>query len=508
MKELNRRDFLRVSLASAAVAAPASVSFAMNPNELPKQWDETCDVAVVGTGFAGLAAAIEAAKAGAKVTVLEKMPTIGGNSIINGGILAAPGCPQQKSKGIKDSPELLFNDMMTAGAHLNDPAKVRYIAENALATYEWTVNELGVEYLPNYVGQEGGHSVPRYVFTKNSSGSGIINKQIDKLKEYGVKPRVRTFVERIYRDPQSGRILGLGVRERYRFPKADSGVVKTIRTLKGVVLAHGGFSADVKFRTLHDPRLTEQLPTTNQPGATGEMWREASRIGAAVIQQDWIQCTPFCNPREKGLGIVWAFSQSGGAEFGMWVNSNGERFVSELANRKVRADKIFEQHAKNMKAFAICSTESLASLKAARPGYMEEVVGRKLVDKYDTLEALAAANKINYKNLQKTLARVNESAATKQDKDFGRMINPNFQPMKTGPWYVAEVLPKVHHCMGGLATDTYGRVLDIMTQEPIVGLYGAGEAAGGVHGAVRLGSCAILDCLVMGRVCGQHIAKL
>lgn len=68
-----------------------------------KKWDETFDVIVVGSGFAGLAAAIEAKKAGANVIVLEKMPTAGGNSIINGGILTATGCPQQKKHNIEDS---------------------------------------------------------------------------------------------------------------------------------------------------------------------------------------------------------------------------------------------------------------------------------------------------------------------------------------------------------------------------------------------------------------------
>ena len=56
-------------------------------------------------------------------------------------------------------------------------------------------------------------------------------------------------------------------------------------------------------------------------------------------------------------------------------------------------------------------------------------------------------------------------------------------------------------------TNMKGQVLDIMDQEPIPGLYAAGEATGGIHGAVRLGSCAILDCLVNGRICGQEVAK-
>lgn len=60
--------------------------------------------------------------------------------------------------------------------------------------------------------------------------------------------------------------------------------------------------------------------------------------------------------------------------------------------------------------------------------------------------------------------------------------------------------------MGGLVTDNDCRVLDVRTDKPIPHLYAAGEATGMVHGAVRLGSVAILDCLVFGRICGQKVA--
>ena len=186
MTNQSRRSFLQGSIVGAAALASASVVQAAPRSKVPAKWDETVDVIVVGSGFAGLAAAIEARKAGAKVVVLEKMPTPGGNSIINGGILTATGCPQQLKHGIKDYVDLLAQDILVAGAYLNDPAKVRVLAEHALSNYEWTVKELGVEYNLDAIGQEGGHSVPRYVFTKNGSGSGIVRKELDKCKELGV----------------------------------------------------------------------------------------------------------------------------------------------------------------------------------------------------------------------------------------------------------------------------------------------------------------------------------
>lgn len=503
--EMNRRNLLKGSVAMGAaglVASKAAVA------AVPAKWDETVDIVVIGSGFAGLAAAIEAKKAGSNVIVLEKMPTAGGNSIINGGILTATGCPQQKMHHIKDSVELLEHDILKAGNYMNDPKKVHEIASHALSNYEWCVNELGVEFLPDAIGQEGGHSVPRYVTTKNGSGSGIVLKELEMVKKLGVPIRLRTYVDHIVRSQENeGPVLGVVVHEGYRFPKAGSGKQKAIRARKGVILCYGGFSADVKFRTFQDPKLNATLDTTNQPGATSELWRETSAIGCLQVQNDWIQCGPWGNPKEKGMGIGWTFTQSAAAEYGLWVNTKGQRFVNELANRKVRADAIFAEEAKGLKAIAIANQYGADKLEAARPGIMKKLVEPNIVSKYDTLEALAKDFNIPLDELKKTLAQVNESAKTKNDKPFGRYINNEFKPLTEGPWYAAITSPKVHHCMGGLLTNMKGQVLDIMDQEPIPGLYAAGEATGGIHGAVRLGSCAILDCLVNGRICGQEVAK-
>ena len=502
MTDLSRRHLLQSSLAGAALLTGAGAASAA----ATRKWDETVDVIVVGSGFAGLAAAIEAKKAGANVIVLEKMPTFGGNSIINGGILTATGCPQQKMHNIKDSVELLEKDILTAGNYMNYAEKVHFMASQALSNYEWTVNELGVEYLPDAIGQEGGHSVPRYVTTKNGSGSGIVQKELDKCKALGIPLRSKVYVEHILKNDK-GEVEGLQVRQNYRFPKADSGKVRTIRAKKGVVLCYGGFSADLKFRMYQDPKLNEKLDTTNQPGATSELWRETSAIGALQVQNDWIQCGPWGCPREKGMGIGWQFNQTAAAEYGLWVNAAGDRFVNELANRKVRADAIMVQQANGKKCFAICNEPNVQPLKKQRPGFLDKMLERKIVEKYDTLEALAKAAGIDAANLKKQVAAFNDVVKAKQDPVWNRYINNDQVPLTEGPWYVCELQPKVHHCMGGLVTDMSCHVLDIQHYAPIPHLYAAGEATGGVHGAVRLGSVAILDCLVFGRLAGQKAAK-
>lgn len=506
--EMNRRNLLKGSVAMGAaglVASKAAVA------AVPAKWDETVDIVVIGSGFAGLAAAIEAKKAGSNVIVLEKMPTAGGNSIINGGILTATGCPQQKMHHIKDSVELLEHDILKAGNYMNDPKKVHEIASHALSNYEWCVNELGVEFLPDAIGQEGGHSVPRYVTTKNGSGSGIVLKELEMVKKLGVPIRLRTYVDHIVRSQENeGPVLGVVVHEGYRFPKSGSGKQKAIRARKGVILCYGGFSADVKFRTFQDPKLNATLDTTNQPGATSELWRETSAIGCLQVQNDWIQCGPWGNPKEKGMGIGWEYNQTAAAEYGLWVNQKGKRFVNELANRKVRADAIMVQQQMGNKCYAICNEPNMKPLKKQRPGHLQRMLDMKIIAKYNTLDEAAKSVGIDPATLQATVKQMDQAVAQYKDKtepEWGTYINHDRQPLEQDPWYIGELQPKVHHCMGGLVTDEKGRVRDVRTDKVIPHLWAAGESTGMVHGAVRLGSVAILDCLVNGRIVGEDAGK-
>ena len=176
-------QFSRRNLLGASVAALASSAFAAkasaNPAPVPQKWDEEVDVIVVGSGFAGLAAAYEAAKAGSKVIILEKMPTHGGNSIINGGEMTAVGCPQQKAANIPDSVEQWKADTFAAGLGFNYPEKIQVLADNMLNNYNWLVNEIGVKFRP-IITQDGGHRYPRSVISEEGSGAGFVNAELAK----------------------------------------------------------------------------------------------------------------------------------------------------------------------------------------------------------------------------------------------------------------------------------------------------------------------------------------
>jgi succinate dehydrogenase/fumarate reductase flavoprotein subunit len=86
------------------------------------------------------------------------------------------------------------------------------------------------------------------------------------------------------------------------------------------------------------------------------------------------------------------------------------------------------------------------------------------------------------------------------------MITADMKPILHPPYYVMRMWPKVHTTLGGLKIDVNARVLD-SKNHPIGKLFAAGEVTGGIHGASRLGSCSITECLVMGRIAGQNAAK-
>jgi len=501
-KGLTRRDFLKATGGATALAGAAAGGIFLSSSdssaaELPKKWDEEFDVVVVGSGFAGLAAAIEAKNSGCSVTILEKMRTPGGNSIINGGIVAAAGSPLQDREGIKDTPELMYEDMLKAGLGLNHPDLAMTVAEKSNEAVQWTINYLGVQY-KDRVAHLGGHSEPRSYTTYNQSGSAIVRKELDKVRSLGMNVRTQVFLSKLLTDGD-GIVRGVKIHEGYIFPKADSGAVKNIKAKKAVVLATGGFGNDIIFRSIEDPRLTKDTGCTNQPGATAEGLINALRIGATPVQLSWIQLGPWASPDEKGLGISPIFAVYSAFPYGVMIDpSTGKRFVNELADRKVRSDAIIKTGRISI---------GIADAEGAKHSshLMDKMLKRGSVKKFDSLEKLAAEYKINIQGLKETIAKYNQFVQEKNDRDFGKPIRNDAKQLIQPPFYAMRLWPKVHHCMGGVQINKSAQVISL-DHVPIPRLYGAGEVCGGVHGACRLGSVAVPDCLVFGRIAGKKAA--
>ncbi|MGC8826844.1 MAG: FAD-dependent oxidoreductase, partial [Anaerolineae bacterium] len=445
------------------------------------------------TGFAGLAAAIEAYNAGAQVLVLEKMEVPGGNSAINGGVYAAwdsrirrkfPDLPP-------DSADIMMEDMLRAGQRLNWPALVKKVATESVDGIEWLL-DLGTPFQEKIV-QAGGHSRPRTHTTVNASGSDAIKAMLKKAEELKIEILYEHRVTRLIREGcGTGRVLGVEVE--------TGGQKKYFKAKKAVVIATGGFCRNVELRTKFVPWLTAEYPSTNHPGATGEVMVEAMRIGAAATQLDWIQLYPFADPN-TGILDRPAVIPFNAPAYCIYVAKNGKRFVNELADRKVCADaQLFG--VKEKPTFTIFDDSKVDEFFNRE--HIEDGIQKGRIIRADTLEELAQKAGIDPAGLKETVAKYNEMVDKGVDEEFGK---PSMKAkIEKPPFYAIPQWPSVHHCMGGLQITDKAQVLDL-DGNVIPGLYAAGEVTGGVHGAVRLGSCAFVDCIVMGRTAGKNAAE-
>lgn len=460
-------------------------------------WNEEYDVVIIGSGFAGLAAAIEARGAGSSVIVLEKMGVPGGNSTISGGLVAAAGSPLQAKENIQDSPERMLADMLAAGQDFNHRDLAAIVAERSAETLLWTINELGVKYKPE-LSHLGGHCVARTYNTANTSGAGIIRPMLVKCREMDIPIRLKTFLTQLIVDTE-GDMEGVEVREDYIFPNRESGIVRRIRAKKAVILATGGFGQDKDFRAIQNPMLTEDVECTNHRGATAESLIMALKLGATPVQLSMIQLGPWASRDEEGFGVGSMFSMLAGFPYGILIDlRTGERFVNEQADRKLLVDAMLSS-----------GRESIAIVDAMgvrHASTLEQCLKRGVVRKFDTLEELALANQAPLLPLKATIETYNALIEKGRDDRFGKPIPKDLLPMTHPPYYAIRLISKVHHCMGGIRINTKAQVLRIDTSKPIGRFYAAGEIVGGVHGASRLGSNAIPECLVFGRIAGSNAA--
>jgi flavocytochrome c len=458
---------------------------------------ERFDVVVIGTGFAGLAAAIEAKRAGASVVLLEKMRAAGGNSIISDGGIAVPGSQAQAEQHIEDSKQLFHEDIMRAGLFLNQPALVRTLAEGANDAFEWTKSYLGVPYLDK-IEIFGGHSVPRCFTVKGITGSTIIKQMLEKVRELEISIRYRYKFLGFLVD-QDGTIIGVRVLKDFDHTHLDTGEEIIISANRGVVLATGGFGADVAFRQVQDPRLDEHIDTTNKPFATAEAMREAFHLGVKPVDLSFIQLGPWASPDEQGYGVGPYFSEYVVFQYGIVVDpATGQRFCNELADRKTLSDAIlFIGH-------PCVGIADMAGVEQS--GWsIDKCLKKGVVKTFDSIKELAAYYGILQKPLNSTIELFNQSIQAGADTQFGKPMLKGAPKIETPPYYAMRLWPKVHFTMGGVGINERAEVLD-RDGNRIPRLFAAGEVTGGVHGASRLGSCSITDCLVFGRIAGRTAA--
>ncbi|MGI6038385.1 MAG: flavocytochrome c [Limnochordia bacterium] len=445
------------------------------------------DVVVIGGGGAGLSAANAAAEGGASVILLEKMPFLGGSTILSGGAISFAGTDLQKERGIVDSNELYYEEMLREGRNKNIPALVQTYIDEQLATYYWLVDQ-GVEFVD--VGQGGGMSVARAHYVNTVQ---FINALAASAESKGVDIQKNTTAVQLLTKPGTKEVVGVLAEK--------DGQEITYLARKGVVLASGGFGRDAGLLEKFVPVMAGAMGMVGA-GCTGDGLRMAWNLGADIYDTPYIKATFGMHPEGKTIADL-ALTYYSGA---IIVNQNGERFVDESINYKAVGDAALAQP--GAIAYQIWDEKIRAEAMKDPLTPLRDLEAKGMVYKADTLEELAALIDVPAENLEATVARYNNHVEQGIEPDFGRTsLNAGSgTPVKIneGPFYAFPSTGVIFGTYGGILIDSAARVIDVYG-EVIPGLYAAGEVTGGLHGAGYMTGTAVGKAVVFGRIAGQSV---
>ena len=458
--------------------------------ELPKT--SNYDVVVIGAGGAGFSAAITAKNAGANVVLLEKMPAVGGNSLISGAEMNVAKNWVQPKLGINDdSPELHAQDTFKGGDGKGDMKVINVMTHEALDAAKWCRDYLGVRFEDDNLFFFGGHSRKRALIPVGHTGTEFIAKFQAKADELGIPVITNMKAEELIKN-KDGRVVGV---------KATmDGSEYTFNAKGGVVLATGGFGANPEMVKKYNPKIDERFKTTDAPGTTGEALYMAERAGAQLVNMGYIQTYPICDPISGAIELI-ADARFDGA---IMLNQEGKRFVEELQRRDVLSEAILNQTGQYCWVLWNDNIGKISNTVKAHANEYEAFTKQGIMTTCDDLKCIADFTKIPFDQLQKTLKRVSDMAGKGNDKDFNHRAG--LMDMQQGKYYVIKAVPSTHHTMGGVRINEKAEALTA-EGKVIPGLWAAGEVTGVTHGTNRLGGNAYTDIIVFGRIAGEAAAK-
>jgi flavocytochrome c len=444
--------------------------------------DDTPDAIIIGSGLAGLAAALNILDRGGKVVVIEKEHRLGGNSNkASSGINAC--CPQNATYG--DFLESFKNDTIRSAGAAAQPELIEVLVGKSAEAVIWLKERVGVDL--SLMAQLGGHSHKRTHRPSNGmAGAEIIYGMQKAVKAYEktgmVKILVDTRVTQLMTD-ESGRVIGV------QFKNLMSGNAEQLMA-SNVVLATGGFAADRStgsYLEKYRPELVK-MPATAGEFSTGDGVTLATSLGAGTIDMDKVQIHPTgwidpADPTNKSKILAAELMRGVG---GMLVNKEGKRFCNELGTRAYVTDKMLqhnEGYAKTgtwdkespIEAFSLVLASS-----AAEDGkkHVDLYTHKGLLTKIEGLYALSKWMGVKKSVLRKTMLDYQQSAEAGVD-EWGKVEFRGIpkRDLDNETFYAGTVTPVLHYCMGGITIDPQGNVLTEDGQR-IEGLHAAGEVTG------------------------------
>merc|ERR1711920_12062 len=401
-----------------------------------------------------------------------------GSTKATSGINGALTRTQRKHK-IGDSPEIFKEDCMRGGA--SRPELVNVLCDESAPAVDWIIDKFGIDL--SLVSRLGGHSMPRTHRGKERFPGMTIT--------YGLMEKIEEIAE----NSDMARIM------------LKTKVTKLLTDSSGNVCGVEAVTKDGKTFQEHGPVII----------ATGE-------VGGECVDLEWVQVHPtgLVHPDEPDAKVKFLAAEALRGVGGVLLDIEGKRFANELGRRDYVTGMMWKNKGVtlgNTTGFFLCLNG-----KASKEieWHCKHYKGRGIMKAYASMHEFAKEYNIPVANIEATFKEYGE-IASKQEKDassgpyeaygggkshdkWGKKFFHNLPLDVNDAFHVAIVTPVIHYCMGGMKIDPDAQAMGA-GDNIIQGLYGTGEAAGGIHGNNRLGGNSLLDCVVYGRVSGRSAAR-
>jgi hypothetical protein len=477
------------------------------PATLPSQWDREADVVVLGTGFAGLAAAIAAADAGAKVLVLEKMSQAeeGGNSKISGNMWWTP---TSASDGMTYIKALCMG--LTDDTCIQTLAQEMANLNTYLGTLSVSPSALGV-FQPEYPELSGSGSVRTW---SNGSGGTLWQALRNAVSSRKIDILYQTPAVDLIQDPSTREIKGVVA--------SSGGQSVNIKCKRALVMACGGFEFDHDMQAQYLPGWP--VFGHGSPGNTGDGIKMGLKAGAALWHMNnalaHVGCFVAAPTDPKSIPIPLSLSTSC-----ILVDKFGSRFINEQRSERHgfgHKEYLFffdglKQAFSRLPCYALFDENGrkAGKLHGGLAGWFgnhitytwssdnSAEVTSGWIKKGQTLDALATAIGADASTLNATVTRYNGFCTAGKDDDFGRGAS-SLKALSTAPYYALPVHPLMYNTQGGPRRNEKCQVLT-PSGDPIPRLYSAGEL-GSFWGWMYNGGGNASEAIITGRIAGANSA--